>query len=162
MLDHYSLISASLHTIRTNWDWSASLFLTIDLSLPDRVGHAPEGGQQKEGPALVRVGHPCEEVGNDTGIDGGAQDEDRQAAQVLDKDPQSQRSRPCRRCHKQSERSQHSRLREIQILDGGSPYGQNWQREGVPKWFQLHLISCIWDIVFFCLGTVPYFFQNFA
>ena len=68
--------------------WSP--FLTIDLSLPHRVGHAPEGGQQEEGPALVGVGHPREEVGDDRGVDGGAEDEDGQAAQVPDQDAEAE------------------------------------------------------------------------
>ena len=68
-------------------DWPS--FLTIDLSLPHRIGHAPEGGQQKEGPALVGVGHPSEEIRNYSGIDGGTEEEDGQAAQVLDQDAEA-------------------------------------------------------------------------
>ena len=68
-------------------DWPS--FLTIDLSLPHRIGHAPEGGQQKEGPALVGVGHPSEEIRNYSSIDGGTEEEDGQAAQVLDQDAEA-------------------------------------------------------------------------
>ena len=67
-----------------------SCLLTIDLSLPHRVSHAPEGGQHKERPALVGVGHPREEVGDDCRVDGGAEDKDGQAAQVLDHDAEAE------------------------------------------------------------------------
>ena len=67
-----------------------SCLLTIDLSLPHRVSHAPEGGQHKERPALVGVGHPREEVGDDCRVDGGTEDKDGQAAQVLDHDAEAE------------------------------------------------------------------------
>ena len=58
--------------------------LTIYLRLPDRVGHAPEGGQDEEKVGLVRVGRPREEDDNDDGVDERAKDEDGHSPHVLD------------------------------------------------------------------------------
>ena len=58
--------------------------LTIDLRLPDRVGHAPEGGQDVEEVGLVRVRRPREEHNDDGGVDEHAKDEDGHSPHVLD------------------------------------------------------------------------------
>ena len=58
--------------------------LTVDLRLPDRVGHAPERGQDVEEVGLVRVWRPREEDDNDGGVDEHAKDKDGHSADVLD------------------------------------------------------------------------------
>ena len=58
--------------------------LTIYLRLPDRVGHAPECGQNIEKVGLVRVRRPRKEDDDDDAVDEHAKDEDGHSAHVLD------------------------------------------------------------------------------
>ena len=58
--------------------------LTIDLSLPDGIGDAPQSRQDEEDVVLVRVGHPVEEDPDDNGVEASAEDEDRDAANDFD------------------------------------------------------------------------------
>ena len=60
------------------------LILTIDLSLPDGVGDAPQRRQDEEDVVLVGVRHPVEQDSNDDDVEAGAEDEDGDAAEDLD------------------------------------------------------------------------------
>ncbi len=58
--------------------------LTVDLRLPDRVCDAPEPGQEEEDVALVGVGRPHEKDDHDGIVDGGSEEEDGHATDVVD------------------------------------------------------------------------------
>ena len=64
--------------------------LTVDLGLPDRVGHAPEGGQDVEEVGLLGVRRPREEDDDDGGVDEHAKDEDGHAPHVLDDEAEAE------------------------------------------------------------------------
>ena len=64
--------------------------LTVDLRLPDSIGHAPEGGQDVEEVGLVGVGGPIEEDDDDGGVDEHAKDEDGHAPHVLDDEAEAE------------------------------------------------------------------------
>jgi len=64
---------------------------TVDLRLPNGVGHAPEGGHQVEDRHLVGVaGGPIEEEDDHADVDQCAHDEDGHAAHLLDDEAEAE------------------------------------------------------------------------
>ena len=53
---------------------------TVDLSLPNGVGHSPQEPDEEEDPDLVRARPPEEQDGDGAEVDGGAEGEDGRAA----------------------------------------------------------------------------------
>ena len=63
---------------------------TVDLRLPDSVGHAPQPGQDEEEVRLRRVGLPSEEGGHHAQVDESAADKDGHPPDVLDDEAEAE------------------------------------------------------------------------